>query len=65
MPSCAEHRIVVEGPLQYPGGKNGLYRAACSEGDYLSGFGSAAQVAKSGQQHADAKNNAPRAAIDP
>lgn len=65
MPSSARHHITVEGPLRYPGGKDGLYRAMCSEGDYTSSIGSEAQVAKYGQQHADAKNNAPCTSTDP
>lgn len=65
MPSSARHHITVEGPLQYPGGKDGLYRASCSQGDYLSGFSSESEVTKYGKQHADAKNNAPCASTDP
>lgn len=56
------HEIVVEGPLAYPGGKNGMYRAVCSAGDWASGFDTEPEVRKDGQQHADAKNEPPEVA---
>lgn len=61
----AEHRITVEGPLRYPGGKDGLYHARCSEGDYVSAAGTAARVAQYGKQHTDAKNSASCPSTDP
>lgn len=33
------HEIAVEGPLRYPGGKDGTYRSTCSCGRYSSGYG--------------------------
>ena len=47
-----EHVITVDGPLNYPGGKDGLYQARCSCGQYGSApYGTYAQAAAVGRQH--------------
>lgn len=48
--AAAGHEISIDGPLDYPGGKDGMYRSRCSCG-YLSGFDTKAQVEKSAAQH--------------
>lgn len=50
------HRIQVEGPIAYPGGKDGSFQASCIAGDWTSDFGTEAEVRSAGTQHAEAKN---------
>ena len=52
---ATEHVIYIEGPLRYPGGKDGFYEARCSAGDYASSPGTEAEVRKSGADHVAAK----------
>lgn len=49
------HVLTVEGPLAYPGAKDGFYRAYCSCKRYYSDFCATAQSAvNAGAQHVDA-----------
>lgn len=50
------HRIQVEGPIAYPGGKDGSFQASCIAGDWTSDFDIEVEVRKSGLQHAQEKN---------
>ena len=52
---ATEHVIYIEGPLRYPGGKDGFYEARCSAGDYASSPGTEAEVRRSGADHVAAK----------
>lgn len=50
------HHILTEGPIAYPGGKDGSFRSWCVAGDWTSDFGTEAEVRAAGTQHASAKN---------
>lgn len=53
---ATEHVITVVGPLAYPGGKNGMYQAHCSCGNYTSAPNGTARAARAnGDQHATDK----------
>lgn len=54
-----DHQLQLEGPIQYPGGKNGMFKSHCTCG-YESGFGTERSAEKDWQQHAEAKTAAVR-----
>ena len=55
--SLVGHALIIEGPIAYPGGKDGMYRADCSCGQYTSDFDTKAHVTERGEAHIAAKTN--------
>lgn len=52
-----EHKVLPAQQVSAPSGKDGMWRAACTCGEYLSGFNAyPSHAERSVQAHADAKN---------
>lgn len=50
------HAVIIDGPLRYPGGKNGLHVAHCTCGNYSSSPNTETGARKAHADHAASKS---------
>ena len=51
-----KHTCSLSEPIHYPGGKEGLVRSVCDQGDYASAASTPRRVMRAGKAHERAKN---------